>query len=49
VPFLFVFIAGIAADLLETPQRGLVFSCVLGLLAANGVWNIWELVRAGHP
>src|SRR5882724_8484359 len=46
VPFLFVFVAGIVADLLETPQRGLVLSCILGLLVANGVWNVWELARA---
>jgi len=46
VPFLFVFVAGIAADLLETPQRNLVLSCILGLLVANGVWNLWELARA---
>jgi len=46
VPFLFVFLAGIAADLLETSQRHLVLACILGLLLANGVWNIWELARA---
>jgi hypothetical protein len=46
VPFLFVFVAGIAADLLETQQRSLVLSCILGLLVANGVWNVWELARA---
>jgi hypothetical protein len=46
VPFLFVFVAGITADLLETPQRGLVLSCILGLLGANGIWNLWELARA---
>ena len=46
VPFLFVFVAGITADLLETPQRNLVLSCVLGLLLANGIWNLWELARA---
>ena len=46
VPFLFVFVAGIAADLLETPQRSLVFACVLGLVLANGAWNVWELVRS---
>ncbi|HSS97192.1 MAG TPA: hypothetical protein VLK33_09185, partial [Terriglobales bacterium] len=46
VPFLFVFVAGITADLLETPQRNLVLSCVLGLLVANGIWNLWELARA---
>ncbi len=47
VPFLFVFVAGIAADLLETQQRSLVLACILGLLVANAVWNIWELARAG--
>src|ERR1051325_2740877 len=46
VPFLFVFVAGITADLLETPQRNLVLSCILGLLVANGIWNLWELARA---
>lgn len=46
VPFLFVFVAGIAADLLETQQRGLVLACILGLLLANGVWTVWELTRA---
>ena len=46
IPFLFVFVAGITADLLETPQRNLVFSCILGLLVANGIWNLWELTRA---
>jgi len=46
VPFLFVFVAGITADLLETPQRSLVLSCILGLLVANGIWNLWELARA---
>ena len=39
-------VAGIAADLLETQQRGLVFACILGLLVANGIWNVWELARA---
>jgi hypothetical protein len=46
VPFLFVFVAGIAADLLETSQRSLVLACLLGLLFANGIWNLWELVRS---
>jgi hypothetical protein len=46
VPFLFVFVAGITADLLETPQRNVVLSCIFGLLVANGIWNLWELARA---
>ena len=47
VPFLFLFVTGVMADLLETRYRSLVLSCVLGLLLANGVWNLWELARAG--
>jgi hypothetical protein len=47
VPFLFVFVAGIAADLLETRQRDLVKACVWGLLVANALWNLAELARVG--
>ncbi len=45
VPFLFVFVAGVSADLLETRYSGLVMSCVLGLVAANAAWNLMGLVR----
>lgn len=45
VPFLFVFVAGIAADLLETSNRALVLACVWGLLTLNAVWNLWGLAR----
>lgn len=45
IPFLFVFVAGITADLLETKQRELVMACVWGLLMANCLWNIVQLVR----
>ncbi|HXR16802.1 MAG TPA: hypothetical protein VN777_11450 [Terriglobales bacterium] len=48
-PFLFVFVAGIAADLLETQQRELVAACVCGLLLANALWNLAELARVGRP
>jgi hypothetical protein len=47
IPFLFVFVAGIAADLLESNHRGPVFACLAGLLFANALWNIWALVQAG--
>src|ERR1700676_1253935 len=47
VPFLFVFVAGIAADLLETRQRDLANACVWGLLVANALWNVAELARVG--
>ncbi len=45
VPFLLVFVAGIAADLLETRHRQLALAAIWGLLAANAVWNLWELAR----
>src|SRR6266487_421282 len=47
VPFLFVFVSGIAADLLESRHKNLVTACVWGLLVANAAWNTWELARAG--
>ncbi len=48
-PFLFVFVAGIAADLLETRSHDLVMACVWGLLLANALWNLAELARVGRP
>jgi hypothetical protein len=47
VPFLFVFTAGIAADLLETGYRQIALAGVCGLLLASAAWNVWELARAG--
>jgi hypothetical protein len=48
VIFLFVFIAGIAADLLETKARELSLSLIVGLLAATAVWNVIGLARLGR-
>ena len=45
LPFLLVFVAGISADLLETPYRNLVLACLWGLLIANAIWNLAELAR----
>lgn len=45
VPFLFVFVAGIAADLLETRYHEIAVAAVAGLLVANAAWNLWELAR----
>lgn len=45
LPFLFVFVAGIFADLLETQQRQLVMACLWGLLGANALWSLMELAR----
>ncbi|HUJ49361.1 MAG TPA: hypothetical protein VLW25_04155 [Bryobacteraceae bacterium] len=47
LPFLFLFVAGVSADLLETRQRSLVMSSICGLLAANAFWNLAELARTG--
>ena len=47
VPFLFVFVAGVTSDLLETSYRNLVTACVWGLLVAQAIWNVWELARIG--
>jgi len=47
-PFLFVFIAGVCADLLETPQRPLVAACIWGVLAAVAIWNLWQLAALGR-
>ena len=43
--FLFVFVSGVFADLLETQQRLLVASGLGGLLSASAVWNLWQLWR----
>jgi len=47
IPFLFVFVSGIAADLLETPYRTVVAACVWGLLTANALWNLIGLAKVG--
>jgi hypothetical protein len=48
VPFLFVFVAGITADLLETRYRILVSAGIFGLLCAYALWSLTELSRAGR-
>lgn len=45
-PFLFVFVAGVAADLSETRHREIVLACVAGLLGAYAVWNLRALFAA---
>ncbi len=47
VPFLYVFVAGISADLLETRQRGPVMACISGLLIAGALWNLLQVLRVG--
>lgn len=48
VVFLFVFVAGIAADLLETKARELLAAVFVGLIAANAFWDLLALARVGR-
>jgi hypothetical protein len=48
VPFLFLFVAGVLADLMETSYRPWVTAGIIGLLAANTVWSLIALGRVGQ-
>lgn len=48
VPFLFVFIAGVISDLLETKYQNLVWACVWGLILGVAFWNLTSLLKAGR-
>lgn len=43
--FLFVFAAGVFADLLETQQSLFVMAALIGLLSASALWNLLQLSR----
>jgi hypothetical protein len=43
--FLFVFVSGVFADLMETQQSLLVTAGLCGLLGASAIWNLWQLAR----
>jgi hypothetical protein len=47
IPFLFIFVAGVLADLLEaeTKYRPLAMACVLGILAAYAAWSLVNLAQ----
>jgi hypothetical protein len=47
VIFLFVFVAGIAADLVETLNRELGLAVIAGMLAANALWAVSGLFAIG--
>jgi hypothetical protein len=47
VPFLFLFLSGVIADMLETRNRSVVLAWVSAVVLAGAVWNVWQLVRAG--
>jgi hypothetical protein len=46
--FLFVFVAGVSADLLETKAREFPAAVLVGLVAANALFNVISLARIGH-
>jgi hypothetical protein len=48
VPFLFIFVSGVLADLLETQRRPLVMACVVGMIAAYVVWSVMNLAQVPH-
>lgn len=45
IPFLFVFVSGVLADLLETSYRPVVGACIIGLMAAYVVWSLVNLAQ----
>jgi hypothetical protein len=45
IPFLFVFVSGVLADLLETRYRSLVMACIVGMMAAYVVWSVVNLAQ----
>jgi hypothetical protein len=45
VVFLFVFVSGVFADLLETRVGLLVTAGLCGLLGSSAIWNLYELAR----
>ena len=45
--FLFVFAAGVFADLLETRKHAVIMSGMCGLLIASAIWNVIALARLG--
>ena len=46
--FLFVLVAGVFADLMETRHRLIVMAALTGLLTASAVWNLVALGRAAR-
>jgi hypothetical protein len=48
VVFVFVFISGIVADLLENKSMESLSAVLVGLVAANALWDLVGLARIGH-
>jgi hypothetical protein len=45
MPFAYVFIAGVSADLLETNQAGLVLGVLTGIMLAHAMFSVLGLSR----
>jgi hypothetical protein len=45
IPFLFIFVSGVLADLLETRYRPLVMACIVGMMAAYVIWSLVNLAQ----
>ena len=45
IPFIFLFVSGVLADLLETSYRSLVMACIVGMMAAYVVWSVFNLLQ----
>jgi hypothetical protein len=48
IPFLFIFVSGVLADLMETRFRALVTALVWGLLAADILWTLLKLAQVSR-
>ncbi len=48
IVFLFVFAAGVCADLLQTKYGPIVWAGLCGLLTVSAFGNMWRLVRLAH-
>ena len=48
VPFLLIFVSGILADLMETPQSQLVKAAAWALIAAYILWSLRALTQVSH-
>jgi Dolichyl-phosphate-mannose-protein mannosyltransferase len=44
-PFLFIFVSGVLADLLETSYRPFVKACIVGMLGAYVLWSVVNLAQ----
>jgi hypothetical protein len=45
IPLILIFVSGILADLMETPQRNLVTATVWGLVLAYVLWSLQALIQ----